>query len=253
MYWFVPVCFEYSVSRVVLEKSGIGFLDRIELDQGGSLEQLVNEDISHLAVVSPGNAKWIEESGARVCMLESRADGNESFLIALGRGGSWRFSSSGDLEIFLMSGTLLSGKTLFSKGSYLLIPQGATPFVLNAVDDEVLFFVKKRIPEGLVRKPGLIETEKANWVPGLVSGLSVMPLFSSGGENTALVRWDPGTVFQPHRHFGGEEVLVVSGVFEDEHGRYPEGSWYRSPHLSRHNPFSVAGCTIFVKTGHMSQ
>lgn len=223
------------------------------LDQGGSLKQFVNEDISHLAVVSAGNAEWSEESGAKICMLESRADGNESFFIRLGQGGSWRFSSSGDLEIFLMSGTLHSGKTAFSKGSYLLIPQGATPFVLNSVDDEALFFVKKRFPEGLVQKPGLIATEKANWVPGLVPGLSVMPLFSSGGENTALVRWDPGTVFQPHRHFGGEEVLVVSGVFEDEHGRYPEGSWYRSPHLSRHDPFSVEGCTIFVKTGHMTQ
>ena len=217
------------------------------------MKELVHEDISHLAVVLPGNMQWREESGANVCMLESRADGNESFFIRMGEGGSWRFSSSGDLEIFLLSGTLQSGKMGFSRGSYLLIPQGSTPFVFNAVDGDVLFFVKKRLPEGLVKKSGWIATEEADWVPGLVPGLSVMPLFSSGGENTALVRWDPGTVFQPHRHFGGEEVLVVSGVFEDEHGRYPEGSWYRSPHLSRHDPFSTLGCTIFVKTGHMTQ
>jgi anti-sigma factor ChrR (cupin superfamily) len=40
-------------------------------------------------------------------------------------------------------------------------------------------------------------------------------------------------------------------VFEDEHGRYPAGSWIRSPHLSAHQPFSREGCTILVKTGHL--
>ena len=67
----------------------------------------------------------------------------------------------------------------------------------------------------------------------------------------AVVRWAPGTYFNPHRHFGGEEIFVIDGVFEDEHGRYPEGTWLRSPHMSAHKPFSVEGCTIFVKTGHL--
>jgi hypothetical protein len=40
-------------------------------------------------------------------------------------------------------------------------------------------------------------------------------------------------------------------VFGDEHGRYPKGTWLRSPHMSAHKPFSVEGCTIFVKTGHL--
>ena len=26
------------------------------------------------------------------------------------------------------------------------------------------------------------------------------------------------------RHFGGEEIFVVDGVFEDAHGRYPNDS-----------------------------
>ena len=51
--------------------------------------------------------------------------------------------------------------------------------------------------------------------------------------------------------YGGEEIYVVDGVFEDEHGRYPAGSWIRSPHMSLHQPFSKEGCTIFVKTGHL--
>jgi anti-sigma factor ChrR (cupin superfamily) len=58
-------------------------------------------------------------------------------------------------------------------------------------------------------------------------------------------------VFTPHRHWGGEEIFVLDGVFEDEHGRYPAGTWMRSPHLSQHAPFSSQGCTIFVKVGHL--
>jgi anti-sigma factor ChrR (cupin superfamily) len=44
---------------------------------------------------------------------------------------------------------------------------------------------------------------------------------------------------------------VVEGVFSDEHGNYPKGSWLRSPHLSQHQPFSVGGCLILVTTGHL--
>ncbi|PHQ24157.1 hypothetical protein CLH62_18710, partial [Marinobacter guineae] len=66
-------------------------------------------------------------------------------------------------------------------------------------------------------------------------------------------RWDyrPLTVFQPHRHFGGEEIFVLSGEFCDEHGRYPEGTWIRSPHLSQHHPFVDQETVIWVKTGHL--
>jgi len=97
----------------------------------------------------------------------------------------------------------------------------------------------------------VINTQSSEWCKGLVSGLKVMPLASFGTTNTALVRWAPGTYFNPHRHFGGEEIFVVDGVFEDVHGRYPKGFWQRSPHMSAHKPFSVEGCTILVKTGHL--
>ena len=91
------------------------------------------------------------------------------------------------------------------------------------------------------------------WYRGLVDGLSVMPLAEFGTQHTALVRWAPGTRFNPHRHYGGEEIYVLEGVFEDEFGRYPAGTWLRSPHLSAHCPFSIEGCTILVKVGHLLQ
>lgn len=97
----------------------------------------------------------------------------------------------------------------------------------------------------------VVDTQRARWHQGMVAGLKVLPLSEFGTTHTALVRWAPDTFFNPHRHYGGEEIFVVEGVFEDEHGRYPAGSWLRSPHLSQHQPFSREGCLILVKTGHL--
>jgi anti-sigma factor ChrR (cupin superfamily) len=81
---------------------------------------------------------------------------------------------------------------------------------------------------------------------GLVSGLQVLPLHSFGSEHVALVRWAPGTVFQPYGHPGGEEIVVLEGVFQDEHGSYPTGTWLRHPPGSVNRPWSETGCTILV-------
>jgi anti-sigma factor ChrR (cupin superfamily) len=70
---------------------------------------------------------------------------------------------------------------------------------------------------------------------------------------TSLVRYAPGSAFPEHAHPMGEEILVLSGVFEDEHGAYPAGSWLRSPHLSRHAPFTREGARILVKVGHLDE
>ncbi|PKF63786.1 cupin [Psychromonas sp. psych-6C06] len=95
-----------------------------------------------------------------------------------------------------------------------------------------------------------IETQSRAWQPG-IGGLQVMPLHQFEGESTALVKWPAGERFQGHRHFGGEEIFVISGEFIDEHGRYPEGSWIRSPHLSEHTPYVEQETLILVKVGHL--
>ena len=64
---------------------------------------------------------------------------------------------------------------------------------------------------------------------------------------TSIVRYAEGSRFSPHTHGGGEEFLVLDGVFQDEHGDYPAGSYVRNPPTSRHTPGSAPGCTIFVK------
>ena len=40
---------------------------------------------------------------------------------------------------------------------------------------------------------------------------------------------------------------MLEGVFQDEHGDYPTGTYVRNPPTSSHTPGSEPGCTIFVK------
>ena len=96
----------------------------------------------------------------------------------------------------------------------------------------------------------VIDTRATPWSPGH-GGLKVMGLHEYGGEHVALVHWPIGEHFQRHTHVGGEEIFVLSGEFIDEHGRYPAGTWIRSPHLSVHEPWVERETVLWVKTGHL--
>jgi anti-sigma factor ChrR (cupin superfamily) len=151
-------------------------------------------------------------------------------------------------EILVLDGVFSDETGSYSAGTYIMNPPGSshTPFS----ESGCTLFVKLRHlgPEQTERE--IVDTNSAPWFQGMVPGLTVMPLMRQGTGST-LVRWAPQTYFNPHKHYGGEEIFVVDGVFEDEHGRYPAGSWIRSPHMSLHQPFSKEGCTILVKTGHL--
>lgn len=152
-------------------------------------------------------------------------------------------------EFLVLDGVFQDELGQYPAGTYVKNPSGSshTPFT----ETGCILFVKLRYQDPSDNERVVIDTPSAEWYQGLVPGLTVMPLSTFGTTNTALVRWAPGTYFNPHRHFGGEEIFVVDGVFEDEHGRYPKGFWLRSPHMSAHKPFSIEGCTILVKTGHL--
>jgi len=106
-------------------------------------------------------------------------------------------------------------------------------------DDGCTILVKLHQFEAGDTTPVNIDTQAAQFRPGSVAGLTVLPLHEFGTENVALVRWAPNTQFNPHTHWGGEEIYVIEGTFRDEHGAYPAGSWIRSPHLSQHTPYTA--------------
>jgi anti-sigma factor ChrR (cupin superfamily) len=88
------------------------------------------------------------------------------------------------------------------------------------------------------------------WVDSPMPGVARRPLDRVGDEvarATTVVRYAPGSHFSSHLHAGGEEFIVLEGVFQDEHGDYPVGSYVRNPPQSSHTPGSEAGCVILVK------
>ena len=100
----------------------------------------------------------------------------------------------------------------------------------------------------------VVATRDEPWVPSPQHGVDRRMLDRIGGEvarATSLVRYAPASVFPPHPHEGGEEFLVLDGVFSDEHGDYPAGTYVRNPPGSAHAPRTEGGCTIFVKLRQM--
>src|SRR5437763_12480827 len=88
------------------------------------------------------------------------------------------------------------------------------------------------------------------WVASPMAGVERRMLDRIGGEvarATSVVRYAPESRFSPHVHGGGEEFLVLDGVFQDEHGDFAAGSYIRNPPQSRHTPGSERGCVLFVK------
>lgn len=95
-----------------------------------------------------------------------------------------------------------------------------------------------------------VHSAQMAWVKSPMPGVSRRPLDRVGAEvarATSIVRYAPGSKFSSHVHTGGEEFVVLEGVFQDEHGDYPAGSYIRNPPQSSHTPGSDVGCVIFVK------
>ena len=151
-------------------------------------------------------------------------------------------------EILVLDGTFSDEHGDFGPGTYFRNPPGTShaPFSKNGCT----LFVKLHQFQPNDIQPVCIDTNTTSWLPGQ-GGLEVMPLHDFEGEHTALVKWPAGEVFQPHKHFGGEEIFVLSGEFCDEHDRYPKGTWIRSPHMSQHHPFVEQETIILVKVGHL--
>jgi hypothetical protein len=95
-----------------------------------------------------------------------------------------------------------------------------------------------------------VHAAQMDWVSSPMAGVDRRMLDRIGDEvarATSIVRYAPGSEFSRHTHGGGEEFLVLDGVFQDEHGEYPAGYYVRNPPTSSHTPGSTRGCTLFVK------
>lgn len=96
----------------------------------------------------------------------------------------------------------------------------------------------------------LVIAGENDWVHSPQSGVERIMLDRIGEEvarATSIVRYAAGSSFARHEHAMGEEFLVLDGVFSDESGNFPRGTYVRNPPGSGHAPYSEDGCRILVK------
>lgn len=216
----------------------------------------LNNDFSQRVVIRPSEYRWVDSpvAGVKRMMLD-RVGGeiarattivqykpNSHFTSHLHKGGE---------EILVLDGLFSDEHNVYPPGSYVRNPIGTSHTPKTGEEGATVFVKLHQFSENDTAYKN-INTNRTQWFQGLVDGLQVMPLHEHGTEHVALVKWAPNTQFTAHKHWSGEEILVLSGTFYDEHGEYPAGTWIRSPHLSAHTPFTKKeGALIYVKTGHL--
>lgn len=204
----------------------------------------MNSDYEQKALIDTNTIQWQETQVKNVFKkILAIKDKEETSLIKLNEGSVLNQEQKiNSVEIFVLEGTYINEYGEYPQGTYLRLPEENEALVKS--DKACVIFRKTNFFTD--KQKIIIDTNTTLWLQGQ-GNLEVMPLY----EQTALVKWPKGERFIPHKHWGGEEIIVLKGVFMDEYGEYPKGSWIRSPHLSEHFPYVNEETIIFVKTGHM--
>ncbi|PCI64393.1 MAG: cupin [Kordiimonadales bacterium] len=216
---------------------------------------MFNMDFSRRVVINTQQQSWLptRQQGIwrKPLAREDAERGHATSIVRYDAGA--KFAAHNHLlgeEIFVLEGTFSNESRDFPAGSYLRNPKcyRHAPFSKEGC---TLLVKLNQFQNGDDHHIN-VGTRGAEWFSGN-GNLRVMPLHQFGQESTALVFWPAGEHFLPHHHAGGEEIYVVSGEFIDEYGRYPAGSWIRSPHMSKHDPHVEQDTLILVKVGHLSR
>ncbi|WP_211185273.1 cupin domain-containing protein [Thalassotalea algicola] len=213
----------------------------------------LNMDFEQRVVVNTNVQGWLASPKAGVwrkpLAREEAEQGHATSIVKYEAGASFSEHNHplGE-EILVLEGVFSDQTGDYPAGTYIRNPKGFihAPFSTEGCT----LFVKLHQFQETDSVQTRIDTNIAQWQQGQ-GGLEVMPLHEHKGEHVALVKWPTNEIFKPHRHFGGEEILVLSGEFKDEFGSYPAGTWLRSPHMSQHHPYVEQQTIIWVKTGHL--
>lgn len=212
-------------------------------------------DLCKTVCLRPHQQEWVKSpaDGVSRCHLEREYEesGRTTSFVQFKKNAYFpEHSHPHGEEIYVLEGTFSDENGDYPAGTYIRNPPGSKhrPFTRKGC---TLFVKLDQFQEDdtahVVFKP-----EQKNWSQG-IDNLKVLSLHTHNTESTALVWWPENEVFQPHSHWGGEEIVVIKGRFIDEYGEYPAGSWIRSPHMSKHFPRVEKETLILVKVGHLDK
>ena len=214
---------------------------------------LLNMDFSKIACSLAKEQQWVKSSAdgvSRIHLEREAAESGHTTSFVKFEAGSYfpeHVHTQGE-EIYVLEGVFSDQNDDYPVGTYIRNPPGSRhkPFTKEGC----VLFVKLEQFQKDDTQHVVVKPEVQQWQQG-IGNLKVLSLHAHNTESTALVHWPANEVFQPHTHWGGEEIVVISGTFIDEHGEYPAGSWIRSPHMSQHYPRVEDETLILVKVGHL--
>lgn len=224
------------------------------MTEEAQLNVLLNMDFSKVACLLTREQQWIKSPADGVSRIplerEAEESGHTTSFVKFEPGSFFpaHQHTQGE-EIYVLEGVFSDENGDYPAGTYLRNPPGSshTPFTKTGCT----IFVKLDQFQPGDDQHVVIRPEEISWQQG-IGNLKVTSLHTYNTESTALVLWPENESFQPHTHFGGEEIVVLKGTFYDEYGEYPERSWIRSPHMSQHFPYVKEETLILVKVGHLN-
>lgn len=215
----------------------------------------INTDLSARAKHETEAMAWVDSPMAGVSrrMLERQGeDGAQRATSVVRYAPGSRFSAhthrAGE-EFLVLEGTFSDENGDYGQGFYLRNPPGSSHAPFSAGGTTI--FVKLQQFAADDTKQVVLDTNAAAWQPGTTDGVECLILHEHGDERVRLFRFAPGVSIDLHAHPGGEEIFVLGGAIEDEHGAYPKGAWLRCPPGSSHAPSSPRGALLYVKSGHL--
>jgi hypothetical protein len=94
------------------------------------------------------------------------------------------------------------------------------------------------------------QATKISWEPFSIPGMAIAKLYVNDEkrEMACFVRAVAGVQFPNHRHAGNEEIIVLEGDLVIDEKTYGSGDYIPSISGTVHQPETVGGCTIFLRT-----
>jgi anti-sigma factor ChrR (cupin superfamily) len=215
---------------------------------------MLNMDFTRTVIIDTTRMDWIASPKPGVwrkpLAREDAERGHATSIVRYDPGASFNgHNHPGGEEILVLAGTFSDATGDFSAGTYFRNPIGFVHAPYSTLGCEILVKLHQFQPDD--GKRVAVDTHSGTWTR-LDHGIQVQMLHEFGNERVALVRLPVQAPGIPHQHPGGEEIFVIEGAIEDEHGYHPAGSWLRLPPGSSHCPTAVVDALLWIKSGHLS-
>jgi anti-sigma factor ChrR (cupin superfamily) len=216
----------------------------------------LNADFTKRVVIRPEDYAWIASpaNGVDRMMLDRIGDevARATTIVRFAPNSAFdAHTHGGGEEYFVLDGVFSDEAGDYPAGTYVRNPIG-TSHRPHIGPEGATILVKLHQFDTRDTVQMVVDTTRAQFEPTESDGVSHATLHSVPFETVVLERWVPGASTEKRTHHGGQEVYVLEGVWEDEHGRYPAGTWVRNPPGFAEAGHAPEGCLLYMKTGHLA-